>query len=239
MALMFAIQGRRHDWSCTKPPPEARGIFALPRASVESTLYGLLLVLTLGGSPARAEATANEPLAEVNGEVITAENLDRALGAKLSQIQEQLYAIKRAELDAQIAQRLLAQEATKRGVSVAALLDAEMTAKVSLVTETEIEAVFQENKSRLQELMRPPPGEDSSIPPAAETGGATEAIRPRASGAGNCAGSPSATSGRARASINRWGADSWDSGCSSDARGVFGFPLSVLQAGATDADPGA
>jgi protein-disulfide isomerase len=89
-------------------------------------------------------------LAEVNGETVTAEDLDHALGVKLTKLQEQLYALKRSELDAQIAQRLLAQEAAKRGVSVVALLDAEVTAKVGLVTETEIEAFIQENKSRLQ-----------------------------------------------------------------------------------------
>jgi len=149
MALMFAIQGRRHDGGRTKPPPEARGIFGLLRASVGSTLYGLVLVLTLGGSPARAETTANEPLAEVNGEVITVENLDRALGVKLAQIQEQVYQFKRDELEELITQRLFTQEAAKRGISVSALLDVEITAKVTLVTETEIDAVFQENKARL------------------------------------------------------------------------------------------
>ena len=106
-------------------------------------------MLTLGGSPAPAEATANEPLAEVDGEVVTVEHLDRALGAKLSQIQEQIYQLKRDELDELITQRLLTQEAAKRGISVSALLDAEITAKVTLVTETEIDAVFQENKASL------------------------------------------------------------------------------------------
>ena len=149
MASTFAIQGRRHDGDRTKPPHEARGIFGLPRASVGSTLYGLLLLLTLGWSPAHAETTANEPLAEVNGEVITVENLDRALGAKLAQIQEQVYQLKRDELEELITQRLFTQEAAKRGISVSELLDVEITAKVTLVTETEIDAVFQENKTRL------------------------------------------------------------------------------------------
>ena len=146
---MFAIQGRRHDGSRMKPPSEMRGIFSLARRAGWSTLYGLLLALMVAGPPARAETTSTEPLAEVNGEVITAENLDRALGAKLAQIQEQLYELKRDELEELITQRLLTQEAAKRGISVSALLDVEITAKVTLVTETEIDAVFQENKARL------------------------------------------------------------------------------------------
>ncbi|MFN0071465.1 MAG: thioredoxin domain-containing protein [Chloroflexota bacterium] len=86
----------------------------------------------------------------MNGQAVTAEALDHALGVKLMELQEQIYAVKREQLDELIAQRLLAQEAGKRGIPVAALLDAEVTAKVSLVTETEIESVFQENKARVQ-----------------------------------------------------------------------------------------
>jgi protein-disulfide isomerase len=97
-----------------------------------------------------AETAATEPLAEVNGETITTAELERALGAKLSRLQEQIYDLKRQELEGLIAQRLLTHEAAKRGISVAALLDAEVTAKVGLVTESEIEAFYQANKGRLR-----------------------------------------------------------------------------------------
>ncbi len=110
----------------------------------------MALSLALIVTPAQAGNEVGVPLAEVNGETVTAEDLDHALGVKLTKLQEQLYSLKRAELDAQIAQRLLAQEAAKRGISVAALLDAEVTAKVGLVTETEIEAFIQENRSQLK-----------------------------------------------------------------------------------------
>ena len=109
-----------------------------------------LVLLLLGISNVHAETLASAPLAEVNGEAVTAEDLDHALGVKLTKLQEQIYALKREQLDALIAQRLIEQEAVKRGVSIAALLDADVTAKVGLVTETEIEAFIQENKSRLQ-----------------------------------------------------------------------------------------
>lgn len=117
---------------------------------VASTLCGFILAAALGVASVRAETTATERPAEVNGEAITAKELDRALGARLSQLEEQIYTLKRRELEALIAQRLLAQEAAKRGISVATLLDAEMTAKVGLVTEQEIEAFYQANKTRLR-----------------------------------------------------------------------------------------
>jgi protein-disulfide isomerase len=86
----------------------------------------------------------------VNGEAITAQELERALGARLATLEEQIHGLKRQELDGLIAQRLLAQEAAKRGTSVTALVDAEVTAKVGLVTETEIEAFYRANKARLR-----------------------------------------------------------------------------------------
>jgi len=98
----------------------------------------LPITMVLGVSVGHAETPTPVPLAEVNGEELTVEDLDRSLGVKLTKLPEQIYSLKRAELDAQIAQRFLAQEANKRGMSVAVLLDAEVTAKVSLVTEIEI-----------------------------------------------------------------------------------------------------
>jgi protein-disulfide isomerase len=89
-------------------------------------------------------------LAEVNGEAITAAELDRNLGTKVSKLEEQIYTLRRDELESLIAQRLLAQEASKRGTSVPALVDAEVTAKVGLVTEQEIEAFYQANKARMR-----------------------------------------------------------------------------------------
>jgi protein-disulfide isomerase len=91
-----------------------------------------------------------EPLAEVNGEAITAKDLEDALGVKLAKLKEKIYQLKHRELHGLIAQRLLAQEAARRGVTVAALLDAEVTGKVGLVTETEVETFYQANKARLR-----------------------------------------------------------------------------------------
>src|SRR5262245_6018545 len=125
-------------------------ILSNQRRGVGSLLYTLILGLTLTGLSFAADPQAAEPLAEVNGETITAKDLEGALGAKLSKLEEQIYDLKSRELDSLIAQRLFAQEAAKRGISVSALLDAEVTAKVSLVTEKEIEDFYQANKARMR-----------------------------------------------------------------------------------------
>jgi len=111
---------------------------------------GGLVIASYGITAARAQAPTNEALAEVNGEAITAKELQTKLGGKLSQLEEQIYALKRAELDALIAQHLLAQEAARRGIPVAVLMDAEVTAKVTLVTEQEIDEYYNTNKARMR-----------------------------------------------------------------------------------------
>jgi protein-disulfide isomerase len=120
------------------------------RLRAKAVFCGLIFALTLNEPSFGAESSSNEPLAEVNGEVITVKDLEGALGARLSKLEEQIYDLKRQELDSLIARRLFAQEAAKRGISVAALLDAEVTAKVSLVTEKEIEDFYQANKARMR-----------------------------------------------------------------------------------------
>jgi len=98
---------------------------------------------------------ASEPLAEVNGIAITSEEVDKPLAPQLNKLEEQIYNLKRQRIDALINERLLAEEAKKRSISVPALMDAEVTSKVGLVTEQEIENFYQANKARY-------PGEESA-----------------------------------------------------------------------------
>jgi protein-disulfide isomerase len=128
---------------------ECHGLCGFQRRWAGSTLLGLLLAVALARPSVGAEIAPTESLAEVNGEAIAAAEVERALGMKLSQLEEQIYNLKRQELDALIAQRLLAQEAARRSVSVAGLLDAEVTSKIDLVTEKEVEDFYQQNKARV------------------------------------------------------------------------------------------
>lgn len=117
------------------------------RLHLITILFTSTLLLALGLPVA---AQASEPLAEVDGEAITAEEVEKALGAQLRKLEEQIYRLKRQKLEALISERLLAKEAVKRGLSVQALLDAEVAAKVGPVSEEEIETFYQANKARLK-----------------------------------------------------------------------------------------
>lgn len=100
---------------------------------------------------AAAGSLANrEPVAEVDGVSITNEQLEKVLGANLRKLQEQIYDMKRQALDALITERLLAAEAERRKITPSALLDAEVTSKVTLVTEQEVDAYYGANKAQLQ-----------------------------------------------------------------------------------------
>jgi protein-disulfide isomerase len=86
----------------------------------------------------------------VGGEAIAAEEVEKAIAAQLSKLEEQIYNLKHQKLEALIAERLLAREAAKRGITVQALLDAEVTGKVEPVTEQQIETFYQANKAGLK-----------------------------------------------------------------------------------------
>ena len=110
---------------------------------------GCVTLLHLLGTGVRAEnAPKKEPLALINDAPITAEEVERPLGTQISRLEEQIYALKRQKLEGLIQGRLLAKEASKRGLSVPALLEAEVTSKVSPITDQEIESFYQANKAK-------------------------------------------------------------------------------------------
>src|SRR5713101_5919543 len=80
------------------------------------TLLRTFMVLLALALPVAAHA-ASDALAEVDGVAITAEEIEKALGAQLSKLQEQIYTLKHQKVEALIAERLLAKEAANRGIS--------------------------------------------------------------------------------------------------------------------------
>ena len=111
-------------------------------------VWTLLLLLSMG-LPVGAQA-ASDTLAEVDGFVITSEAVEKPLASQLSKLEEQIYNLKRQRLDTLINEKLLANEAAKRNISVPALLDTEVTSKVGLITEQEIEKFYATNKAQIK-----------------------------------------------------------------------------------------
>jgi len=109
-----------------------------------------MLLLLTGLSFAPKAQAASEILAEVDGVAIAAEEVEKPLASQLSKLEEQIYNLKLQRLEALINDRLLAKEAAKRTLTVPALLDAEVTAKVGLITEQEIQKFYQDNKAQIK-----------------------------------------------------------------------------------------
>ena len=112
-------------------------------------LICLGLLFALGGGAA-AQQSKSEVLAEVDGKPITDAEVEQALGRQLQSLQEQIYSMKRDKVRAMIAERLLAEEAAKRAISVPDLLNTEVTSKLPETTEQDVDKFYQQNRNRLQ-----------------------------------------------------------------------------------------
>ena len=86
-------------------------------------------------------------LATVNGEAITSGDIEDSLKSMISDVQQQVYNLRKNELDLVINDTLLAQEAQKRKITTTALLETEV--KPKQVTEEQARLFFEQNKERV------------------------------------------------------------------------------------------
>jgi protein-disulfide isomerase len=117
------------------------------RAEAKKFAVGLR---TAGNTVVNAPPAApqqNAVLAVVNGENITAGDVEDSLKALIFDVQEQVYNLRKNELDLTINDTLLTQEAQKRKITTNALLDAEV--KPKQVTEEQARTFYEQNKERI------------------------------------------------------------------------------------------
>ena len=96
-----------------------------------------------------APAAPSAAVAEVNGEKITAADVDTAIGPELDKLERQIYEMRVRQVNQMIAEKLVEKEAAKRGVTPDELLKAEVSDKVPAVTDAEVDAFFEQNKARI------------------------------------------------------------------------------------------
>lgn len=97
--------------------------------------------------PARTESERAQVLATINGETITAGDVEDSLQALIFDVQEQVYQLRKNEVDVNINDTLLVQEAQKRKITTNTLLETEIKPKA--VTEEQARAFFEQNKERV------------------------------------------------------------------------------------------
>jgi protein-disulfide isomerase len=92
-----------------------------------------------------------EALAIVNGVKITSNDVRKATAESVGELQRQVIAARKHELDLMINSKLLEAEAKKRGISTTKLLEQEVLAKVQRPTPAEAQAFYEQNKSRIKQ----------------------------------------------------------------------------------------
>src|SRR5687767_823335 len=108
-----------------------------------------LKIIAKPTAPAATDADRARVLAVLNDRSITMGDIENNLRPLIASVQEQVYALRKQDLELKINDTLLSQEAQKKGVTTRALLDAEVEAKVAPVTDAEAQAFYNENKERI------------------------------------------------------------------------------------------
>lgn len=121
------------------------------RLLTATAILPLLLAVPAAGAQPAAPAEKATPAATVGDEVITLQEVEQAVQPQLTKIEEQRYALLDEELEQLIGNRLLAQEAKKRGMPVEQLLKTEVYAKTPEVTDAEVSTFITQNRARLPE----------------------------------------------------------------------------------------
>jgi protein-disulfide isomerase len=96
------------------------------------------------------EADRARVFATVNGQDITSADVEDNLRPLVFSVQEEVYKLRRQEVELKVNDILLTQEAQRRKVTTGALLDAEVTSKVPAVTEADAQKFYDENKARVE-----------------------------------------------------------------------------------------
>ncbi len=121
-----------------RPIPFIREVQVSLRAAARKGAWILSAIAVLA-TPAQAQRSASPALATVDGVTISADDLDAVIGSLTWPLDERLYQIRQQALDALIKQKLLEREAARRKISLQSLIDTEVTAKVTPVTDEEID----------------------------------------------------------------------------------------------------
>jgi protein-disulfide isomerase len=100
--------------------------------------------------PAAATPGASDTVAVIDGVPVTRAALDEAVAPQIAKLDEQAYDIRRQQLETIIADRLIAAEAKRRGMTAEALIAQEVTGKVAPVTSEDVDKFIAANRSRMR-----------------------------------------------------------------------------------------
>jgi len=102
-------------------------------------------------TPPTNEAELARVFATVNGVNITSSDIEIALLPMIFRVQQQVYDLRKRDLDRHINDLLLQQEAKKLGTTSEALIYSHLNAKIPIVTEEQARALYNANKAQIKQ----------------------------------------------------------------------------------------
>ncbi len=131
--------------------------------------FGLIIagffVVAACAAQSSAPAKSSPPVATVDGQSVTEDDLAPLVQTQLRPLREQEFLIKKKALETLISQRIIDAEAKKKGLTTEKLLEQEVDAKVPETTDVELNAIyavqreqlnrpFEEVKTQLQQSLK-------------------------------------------------------------------------------------
>jgi protein-disulfide isomerase len=114
-----------------------------------SSIFSLLLLPILCSAQSNESTKKSDPIATVDGQAITEDELAPLVQGQLRPLRDQEYQIKKKALDNLISQKVLEAEAKKRGLTADKLLEQEVDLKMPESTDAEINAVYAVQKDQI------------------------------------------------------------------------------------------
>jgi len=108
-----------------------------------------ITVTTSTATPPANELELNRIFARVNNRAITSRDIEESLKPLIYRVQEQVYSLRRQDLDLRINDLLLEQEAKRLNTTPAALLSNAIRAKLQIITDQQAKAYYEANKAQI------------------------------------------------------------------------------------------
>ncbi len=101
-------------------------------------------------TPPANEADRARVFATVNGLNITSGDIEETLKPLIYEVRDQIYHLRKQQIDMRINDLLLEQEAKKRNITTLAIFEAEVMPRIKQPTEEDARKFYNENKSRIE-----------------------------------------------------------------------------------------
>ena len=108
-----------------------------------------ITVSELPVTPPTNEAELSRVFATINGVNITSHDIEQGLLPLILRVQQQVYALRKQDVDLKVNDYLLDKEAKRMGVTPQALIDQNVRIRVPMITDEQARAFYEQNKAKL------------------------------------------------------------------------------------------